>query len=132
MKQRVLFYLFIALCTLAAGAREKNELLKFDEFRYDFGTVADTSGPVVHEYKFVNVADEPVAVLSVSTECGCARPEYPVRPIAPGDSAVIKITYNPKGESGEVIKDIKVRYRAAKAPRSKRTVLRLSGVVVPK
>ncbi|MDE6333075.1 MAG: DUF1573 domain-containing protein, partial [Muribaculaceae bacterium] len=50
-------------------------------------------------------------------------------PVAPGKSAVIKITFLPKGQRGDVQKDIKVRYREAKARSSKRTTLRLKGFV---
>lgn len=131
MKTRFSYLLMIIAFWVLTTSQTKGDLLAFEQTAFDFGVIADNSSPVVHEYKFVNIHTEPVAVLSVSTECGCARPEYPVRPLAPGDSATIKITYTPHGESGEIIKDIKVRYRAAKGSRSKRTVLRLTGIVKP-
>lgn len=117
-----------AMTLYAAG---KNDgVLRFDETRYDFGRInEDTHGPVVHEYTFTNVSDQPVAILSVSTECGCTRPEYPLKPIAPGQSAAIKVTFDPKGYPGNAEKSIKVRYRAAKAKSSKRTTLKLVGFV---
>lgn len=108
-----------------------NHLLDFAEKTYDFGTIADSHAPVVHEYKFVNTAEEPVAILSVSTGCGCTRPEYPVKPIEPGKEGVIKITFLPEGLSGDINKSIQVRYRGAKARSSKRITLRLNGAVTP-
>lgn len=107
-----------------------NDLLDFAEKKYDFGSISENSAPVVHEYRFVNTGDEPVAVLSVSTGCGCTRPEYPVRPIEPGKEGVIKITFLPKGQSGDINKSIQVRYRSATARSSKRLTLRLSGAVL--
>ncbi len=68
---------------------------------------------------------------SVSTGCGCTRPEYPAKPIDPGKSGKIKITFLPAGQRGDINKDIKVRYRAATARSSKRITLRLNGHVTP-
>lgn len=129
--KRILSYLLLILsATLAANAAD-DDILKFETTKYEFGTIPDDHEPVVHEYTFTNTSDEPVAVLSVSTGCGCTRPEYPLKPVAPGKTAVIKITFLPKGQRGDINKDIKVRYRGAKARSSKRTTLRLSGRVIP-
>ncbi|MDE6300276.1 MAG: DUF1573 domain-containing protein [Muribaculaceae bacterium] len=105
--------------------------LEFPETEFDFGTVADSAKPVVHEFEFKNVTDEPVVVLSASAQCGCTRPEYPVKPIAPGASATIKVTFVPAGQKGNVNKDVRVRFRGAKARKSERVTLRLSGRVTP-
>lgn len=121
--------ILLVLVSTAAFAQKKGELLQFNEQSYDFGVVTQTGGPVVHEYEFTNVADQPVAVLSASADCGCATPEYPVKPLMPGEKGVIKITYNPKQEEGDVVKEVKVRYRAAKGSKSQRTTLRLTGIV---
>lgn len=128
MKRTLLIFL-LAVMTIAASAKTKH-LLEFADTSYDFGTVKESTAEVVHEYVFTNVSDEPVAVLSVSTGCGCTRPDYPVKPLAPGEKAVIRITFLPAGQSGEINKDIKVRYRGAKASSSSRITLRLKGAVV--
>lgn len=129
-------HLYIALMCCAAvlllfTAAKAPDPLQFDHKTFDFGTVSESADPIVHSFTFVNVASEPVAVLSVSTGCGCTRPTYPTEPIAPGDSAAILITFTPKGQSGSISKDIKVRYRAATASSSRRTSLRLRGTVIP-
>lgn len=129
--QRIILFSIIAILTTLSGMAKSSHLLEFAETSYDFGTVADTAEPIVHEYEFINTDSEPVAVLSVSTGCGCTRPEYPVKPLAPGEKGKIKITFLPSGQSGEINKDIKVRYRGAKASSSKRITLRLKGFVTP-
>lgn len=121
----------MALLGLMMAAASGKDLLEFAERTYDFGTVSETAEPVVHEYEFVNLADEPVAVLSVSTGCGCTRPIYPTEPIAPGAKNSIKITFTPAGQAGSVNKEIKVRYRGATASSSRRVTLRLRGKVTP-
>lgn len=131
--KRLFTYLliFIAATATAFAAGKDDGLLRFESTEYNFGTIDDTHEPVVYRYRFTNTGDQPVAVLSVSTGCGCTRPEYPLKPVAPGKTAEIKITFLPAGQRGHINKDIKVRYRAAKARSSKRTTLHLRGVVTP-
>lgn len=127
--KRVLLILFVLTAFASIGVAKDNHLLDFKETSFDFGIVPDSSEPVVHEYEFVNKSDDAVAVLSVSTGCGCTRPDYPVKPIGPGEKGRIKITFLPAGQSGEINKSIQVRYRGAKASSSKRITLRLKGSV---
>lgn len=132
MKKIIFLSIITIFSAIASAAKDKDShLLEFTDTSYDFGTVVETSDPIVHEYEFTNIDSEPVAVLSVSTECGCTRPEYPVKPLKPGETSKIKVTFNPLGQVGEVNKNIQVRYRGAKASKSKRIVLRLKGTVLP-
>ncbi len=126
-----LVFVCLALLAVALPSAKGSHALEFKDTSYDFGTIADSHAPIVREYEFVNVADEPVAVLSVSTGCGCTNADYPVRPVEPGKGGRIKITFLPSGQRGEINKDIKVRYRAATARSSKRITLRLHGYVTP-
>lgn len=131
MKNKISAILILVVLAIALPSAGKKEILTFAEKSFDFGTISESAAPIVHEFAFTNTSDEPVAVLSVSTGCGCTRPIYPAQPIAPGKSDVIKITFTPKGQAGAINKDIKVRYRGAKAPSSQRTTLRLRGNVTP-
>lgn len=128
--RKLIFSLFIivALGCFAKGPA----LLEFANTSYDFGTISESSKPVEYEFEFTNIAEEPVAILSASAACGCTSPEYPVKPLRPGEKGVIKVTFKPDGQVGEVNKDIKVRYQRAKATSSKSITLRLKGVVLPK
>lgn len=127
-------YLLIFLTLLCAGtisAGHKTAQLQFDHTTYDFGIVSAETEEIVHDFTFVNTSTEAVAILSVSTGCGCARPVYPVEPIAAGSSGTITITYRTKGQQGQVDRDIKVRYRGATASSSARTTLHLRGTITP-
>ncbi len=120
------------LLALPAAARTPGEKvgLQFPEISYDFGTVNAEEGYVVHEYTYDNVGDGPVAIISAIASCGCTRPEYTRKPVAPGKSGKVKVTFNLAGQKGEINKDIKLRLRAANG-KSEQVTLRLSGVVVP-
>jgi hypothetical protein len=131
MMRKLIYSLIFVVALVALPSAKSGDLLQFKETTFDFGTISDTSAPVVHEYEFVNTADESVAVLSVSTGCGCTRPKYPTEPIKAGKKNKITVTFLPAGQSGEINKDIKVRYRGATAGSSKRITLRLRGVVTP-
>ena len=125
--RHVILTLLAAILSIAAAYAKS---LEFPVTDFDFGTISDTASPVVHEFEFKNVTDEPVAVLSASAQCGCTHPEYPVKPVAPGATAVIKVTFVPTGQRGNINKDVRVRFRGAKARKSERVTLRLTGRVV--
>ena len=69
-------------------------------------------------------------VLTASASCGCTRPEYPKKPIAPGKSGKIKVTYLPEGRPGEFTKTVTVKTNA-KVKNQKKVTLKIKGFVNP-
>lgn len=136
MKTRLLIILFAAIFACAnisaQTQKEVSDKLDFKETVYDFGTITQKHEPIVHEFEFVNNTGAPVAILSVSTSCGCTKPEYPKEPVANGKSGKIKITFDPDGQKGSQSKHIVVRYQRAMDKDTKRQTLRLNGNVVKK
>ena len=131
-RRAVVALLCAVVAVLAVRAADPEPFgLKFESTSYDFGTVRDNVRTVEHDYEFVNTSSEPVAIVSASASCGCTRPSFPAKPVAPGEKASVKVTFLPAGQSGEINKEVKVRVRSASSKSSKRIVLRLSGVVVP-
>lgn len=105
--------------------------VEFPELSYDFGTVNGGEDKyVVHEFTFNNTGDGAVAVISATASCGCTRPEYTRKPVAPGKTGKVKVNFNTAGQKGEINKDIKIRLRAANG-KSERVTLQISGVVIP-
>ena len=135
MKKLLRIFALIALLTAMPAYAAKNPGSKvgveFAATSFDFGTVSEDKGYVVHEYAFDNTGDGAVAIVSVVASCGCTRPEYTRKPVAQGKTGKIKVTFNTRGQKGEVNKDIKVRLRSADG-KSERVTLHLNGVVVPK
>lgn len=131
---RILILLLVSLIagtgTYAKSNPGKKVGVEFEATSHDFGTVAENKGPVIYTYTFDNTGSSPVAIITVATSCGCTRPEYTRKPVAPGEKGVIKVTFNTEGQRGEVNKDIKVRLRNANG-KAERVTLRLNGVVVP-
>ncbi len=93
---------------------------------HDFGAFDENLGTVYCEFKLVNTGTEPMAITGVRANCGCTRPEYSKEPVAPGDTAVIRVGFDPKGRPGRFSKRINVDCSADPT----RSVLTITGTVI--
>ncbi len=118
--------IFITAFSLLAD--DNGAKINFVEKSHDFGTIKEANGPVSYEFEFKNVGNEPLVILSARASCGCTRPEYPEKPIKPGEKGKIKITYNPAGRPGEFDRKIKIQTN----DKNRRPVLKITGVVIPR
>lgn len=79
--------------------------MKFEEETYDFGRI--TQGEkVAHAFKFKNTGSSNLIISAANGSCGCTIPDYPKKPIAPGEEAVIDVVFNSEGKSGMAEKSI--------------------------
>ena len=127
--KRYLTILMIALFSFNfAMAEEEKSGAKtvFEKQMHDFGVIKEEKGPVTCEFKFTNEGTEPLIIISARASCGCTRPEFPRKPIAPGKSGGIKVTYNPKNRPGGFSKMVRVKTTDANIS------LILEGSVIPK
>lgn len=74
-------------------------VIKFEEEIYDFGIIKEGES-VKNEFKFKNVGKTPLIISNVTSTCGCTVPEYPTKPIKPGESGIIKVVFNSQGKVG--------------------------------
>lgn len=81
--------------------------------------------PVVAEFQLKNEGGKTLLINTVRKSCGCTLVEYPKGSIAPGDSFVVKATYDAK-QMGTFIKQIGLYANDAKTP----FVLTMRGKVV--
>lgn len=100
--------------------------IRFTENIWDFGTIK-TDKPVSHDFEFYNDGTGNLVILDATAECGCTRPEYPEKPIAPGKKGKIKITYNPIGRPGSFEKTVTIRTNG----KPKKVRLKIRGSVIP-
>ena len=110
------------------GASGDAPKFKFAEDAYDFGKIT-TGDKVTHEYKFINDGKAPLIITDSYATCGCTKPEWPKAPVKPGESGVIKVTFDSNGKSG--LQDKQITVVANTKPESK-TVLHLVGEVLDK
>ncbi|MFM8241657.1 MAG: DUF1573 domain-containing protein [Crocinitomicaceae bacterium] len=83
--------------------------MSFDQMEHDFGTVTEES---VSDYSFkvTNTGSQPLIIDDVSASCGCTTPKKPEKPIAPGQSDEIQVSFKPNvGQLGEQNKTVTVK-----------------------
>lgn len=118
----------LVMAVVSVSAHDKTPSVSFEKTSHDFGTIAEEAGPVTCTFSFVNEGEAPLVIISATAQCGCTRPSFPQKPIAPGKKGEIKVTYNPQGRPGEFIKEVKVKTNDKK---HRTTKLKISGVVLP-
>jgi hypothetical protein len=85
--------------------------IRFDKETFDFGKIKQ--GEVVsHRFTFTNTGKSPLIVSNATATCGCTVPEWPKKPVLPGDTASIAVTFNSAGKSGLQDKQVKITSNA--------------------
>ena len=71
--------------------------MEFDKLEHDFGVINE--GDVVETiFSFKNTGKSALIITNASSSCGCTIPNYPMQPIAPGDSGEITVKFNSSGK----------------------------------
>ncbi|MEC8853845.1 MAG: DUF1573 domain-containing protein [Bacteroidota bacterium] len=79
--------------------------LSFDKLRHNFGKI-NQGESVSHQFVFTNTGQAELIIDNAKGSCGCTVPKWPRKPIAPGESEEIKVTFNSAGKSGKQSKTI--------------------------
>lgn len=74
----------------------------------DFGTILEQNGKTSRVITFTNRGRKPVTISDVRTYCGCAAPSFTRKPILPGKTGQVTITYDPYNRPGRFSKDVYV------------------------
>lgn len=128
--KKLFFLMILAIAGIVASAeaKESKAEITFESTTHDFGTIKADGGTVSAIYKFTNTGAAPLTIINVTNGgCGCTKPSYPKAPIAPGKSGEIKITFQPRGRSGEFNRSVKVKTNASAG----RKTLKFNGVIIP-
>jgi hypothetical protein len=97
------------------------------ETSYNFGEIQQGES-VTHDFILKNTGDADLLISAAKGSCGCTVPEWPKTPIAKGEEAAIKVTFNSAGRSGKQNKTVTLVTNAI--PNTK--VLTINGnVIVP-
>ena len=79
--------------------------LSFDKLRHNFGKI-NQGESVSHQFVFTNTGQAELIINNAKGSCGCTVPKWPRKPIVPGESEEIKVTFNSAGKSGKQSKTI--------------------------
>ena len=125
MKKGIILFLLISIITLAFP---QISILNFQETTYDFGTIKEEDGSVIHEFKFGNNSQNNVRILDVIASCGCTTPGWSKEEIEPGGSGFIKVKYDPRNRPGPFHKSLSIAISKDGDP----IVIFIKGNVTPK
>ena len=123
-----LFLLIVTLFCATSLWAEKGAQIIAKELTYDFGAIAEANGLASHVFTIQNTGDEPLVITRITASCGCTRPEWSKAPIAPGKTAEVKISFDPKGRPGPFYKTISIYSNGKKGSYN----LAIKGTVTPK
>jgi hypothetical protein len=71
----------------------------------DFGKMKEGENLDV-SFRFKNTGKKPLIISRVWAQCGCTVPETPQKPYAPGETGVIKASFNSTGKPGLNAKEV--------------------------
>lgn len=81
--------------------------MDFEDTIHDFGLMYD--GEVAtYNFEFTNNGKKPLIISSAKGSCGCTVPNYPRKPVAPGESGIMNVQFNSKDKHGHVEKSVSV------------------------
>lgn len=98
--------------------------IKFEKLIHDYGTILKNSDGKT-EFKFTNIGKEPLILSRPRSSCGCTVPTWPKKPILPGKSEVIGVTYA-TNRVGAFMKTVTIMSNA----KNSLVVLKVKGEVV--
>ena len=124
---KVRHLLFILSCLLLPQVAQAQAVAEYPKKVHDFGVVPENSDSVACEFKVANVGDKPLVIEGVYVSCGCTSATYSKEAVAPGDSAVVYVSFFPKDLDGRYLKTIYVYTNTI--PR--KNFVRIKAVVVP-
>ena len=87
--------------------------LKFESEKLEAG-VSDGKTNVNIDFKFKNTGTIPLVINEVRGNCHCVQGTKPDKPIAPGDSSVISVSFDPAGVSGTYMRTLMVQSNATR------------------
>jgi hypothetical protein len=82
-------------------------IITWQDTIFDFGMINE--GDVVKkEFSFQNTGTAPLLIAQASSTCGCTIPEWPKKPIPPGQSGIILVKFDSKGKEGAQNKQVTI------------------------
>ena len=82
--------------------------IAFTTKEYDFGTIKENVLSNT-SFTFTNTGTNPLLVSNAVGSCGCTVPEWPDKPIQPGESGEIKVQFDSKDKIGTQVKTVTVK-----------------------
>lgn len=89
----------------------------FDKKVYKFDSVEE-GDQLEHTFEFTNTGEAPLIITDYKVECTCTKAIYSNKPIMPGESSNIKVTFDTEGKIGWQYRKIILYANTKKTPTS--------------
>jgi hypothetical protein len=112
----------ILLLTAIIGCAKGPGKIELSATEYDFGTISNRES-VSQVFEVHNVGRGQLEITGVSTSCGCTTAETDKRQLAPGETAKLKVTYDPQAHDGATGRFMRMVYVRSDDPDVPETTL---------
>ena len=119
--KNIIAAIFVCLLSAVSYGASAQAQVEFAETSHKFGEIVEGGGTVSHVFTFTNTGDAPLLITAIQVNCSCTKTTYTRQPVPAGGKGEVKVTYDPKRQSGTFNKTINV-YTNATEPRSIITV----------
>lgn len=116
---------YFILLFLTFQLRVFSQEIRFRSVKRNFGFVHE-GDTVKLSYEFKNIGNKPLLISDYEVECGCTVLQKPAKPISPGETYVLKATFDTHEKYDRQDRTIKVISNAVNSP----SILRFKGVVL--
>lgn len=91
----------VAVLCFAFGCRQaKRPQLLLSTYNYDFGVI-DSAVQYAGSVTLLNCGNADLLIEKINTGCGCTSVECSENTIAPGETGVLRFTFDTKNKTGE-------------------------------
>lgn len=87
--------------------------IKFENEKIDIGVI-DGKTNANQDFKFKNTGGIPLLITEAKGSCHCVQGKWPDKPIEPGDSSIISVSFDPVGVTGLFIRTIMIHSNATR------------------
>ncbi|WP_295730248.1 DUF1573 domain-containing protein [uncultured Muribaculum sp.] len=99
--------IFAVTASTAIG-QTVNGSVTFAEKIHDFGEIAETGGKVTHRFTFTNTGRDTVLLTNARAGCSCVQAKVSTRPVYPGKTGHVDVTFDPDFRPGHFSKEVVV------------------------
>lgn len=78
-------------------------------FRHEFGAIREDGGVVSYTFSLPVAGSKPLSVVGAMSGCPCMKVDIPKRPVAPGSSLKVTVSYDPERQQGHFTKSVYLR-----------------------
>lgn len=114
MENRLFMALLGAFCLVGCAQTPQNKVLDYftnGDQEIALGTIREADGPLHFNVHFINESGDSIVPVDKYIHCRCASVEYDDAPVAPGETHLIRATFDPAYRSGNQMEHFVVQYQ---------------------